>query len=104
MILIVWRQLEFAFLCADFGWRIFYLKEKTMNVSFIGGAHFKKDDRNNYLAMLALINNLDFDPANFYFLNDNQFSKLAYRHCKNYKKLIPESKLIYIADPSKKKI
>ena len=73
-----------------------------MNVSFIGGAHFKKDDRNNYLAMLALINDLDFDPANFYFLNDNQFSKLAYRHCKNYKKLIPESKLIYIAAPSKK--
>ena len=73
-----------------------------MNVSFIGGTYFKRDHSEDSLAMLALLHKLDFGPVNFYFLNDNQFSKLAYKHCKDYKKITPESKLIYVADPSKK--
>ena len=73
-----------------------------MNVAWIGGTRFKSHGSMDLLAMLSLFRNMKWLPTNFYFVNENQFSKMVYRECKDYKKNHPGSKLIYVADPSKK--
>ena len=60
-----------------------------MNVAWIGESHFKSHGSKDFLVMLSLFRDMRWLPTNFYFVNENKFSKMVYRECKDYKKHHP---------------
>ena len=95
---IVWRQLESAFLCVDFGWRIFYFVGAfvTMIITFCGHSKFIKTPQMEEKLMCLLEERVGDIPAQFFLGGYGGFDDFSYQCCKQYQKNHPKTKLIFV--------
>lgn len=93
---IVWRQLESAFLCVDFGWRIFYCWGHIMIVTFCGHSQFIRTPQLEEAFIRLLEERIGDESAEFFFGGYGGFDEFAYQCGKCYQKEHPNTKLIFV--------